>query len=286
MIMTTTKKWAAYIAYTVLVTVLFLYLLFPSDTVKSYIGHRLAGLAPEISFDIDTLYPRIPPGLAVKNADVTYQNNPAVTLTQLSVQPAYLSLLGAEPAVNFNGRLADGTLSGRAGLQTGTENQAIATELTFDGIELKKIPLIETLSPHRFSGQAAGEIQHQTQAGSWGTGRGTVRLTECRVVFNRSILGIDELQFDRIAAEAKIENQRVEVTQIQFDGSMLSGSGKGSLQMRQPIENSRIDLTGSIKPHAELLKSAGGLIPKRYMDEGGIPVRITGTLNRPDFSLR
>lgn len=286
MIMSTAKKWTAYIAYILAVAALFLYMLFPSDTVKTYLGHRLAQISSDVSFTIEALSPSVPPGVAVENVDVTFQGNPAVTLNQLTVKPAYLRLLRTQPAVNFHGLLADGEINGQAALQSESETRSVESDMTFEGIDLSQIPLLKTVSPYTIAGKAGGTVHHRTTSGPWGTGSANVEVTECRVTLKQPIMGIGELELDRIAAEAEMNNRQVKVAQLRFEGPSVSGNGKGTLQMRQPIENSRINLTGTVKPRPQLLQSIGGLFPKRYLDEGGIPVRITGTLKRPNVGLR
>ena len=57
------KKTIGYIAYTVGITVFFLYYLFPSEAVKGYIAYNLQAVDPQMTVDIARVKPSFPPGL-------------------------------------------------------------------------------------------------------------------------------------------------------------------------------------------------------------------------------
>ena len=59
------RKWIAYGVYIVALAALFIYYLFPSETVKNYITARAGQVNPDIRVSILKVTPVFPPGLLI-----------------------------------------------------------------------------------------------------------------------------------------------------------------------------------------------------------------------------
>ncbi|MEZ4550720.1 MAG: hypothetical protein R2874_09660 [Desulfobacterales bacterium] len=78
---------------------------------------------------------------------------------------------------------------------------------------------------------------------------------------------------------------------INIDGRDILATATGSVILRQPVTASTINITGEIKPHPAFIKKLGNLFPTEMFSRnqtktGGLPFRITGSLERPNFALR
>jgi len=277
--MNNARKWTLLTTYVVAIVVVFLYLLFPSETVKTYIGYRMSGISPEVGFDIDQVRLGIPPGLSLQDLDLHYQGKSAVRFDRMELVPAYLSLFTSDPTVKFTGLLAGGGIKGWTGI---SESGPMHAQLILDAVQLDQLPVLRTFLPIAIGGAASGELHYDAK----GVSQATLKIADCRIAIDPPMMGIKELTFTRMEADAEMNGQEIGIKRVEFNGPQGSGTGSGTLLLRQPMETSRINLTGTIKPHPSMIQSVGALLPKQYLKDGGIPVQITGTLKQPNFSIR
>jgi type II secretion system protein N len=277
--MSSVQKYIAYALYIIGVAVFFLYILFPSDTLKTYIEYKTAELSPGIGMHIEKINPGLPPGITFSNAHILFMDESVVRFDRGRLSPAFLSMFSAKPAVNFDAAVSGGQVDGRlAGSLSGMPG--IDARVQFSAIELQGLPILEKLYPARFSGTARGNVDYS------GKGNATLNISGFRMDFDKSMMGIGHLDFSSINVEGEIEKDRMIVEKIEMTGSQFSATGNGTLTLRQPLEASRIDLSGSVEIHPQLIRSIGPLLPRQYLRDGKIPVRITGTLAQPQYLLR
>jgi hypothetical protein len=71
----------------------------------------------------------------------------------------------------------------------------------------------------------------------------------------------------------------------------ISAHASGLIVLMNPMNKSTINIRGEIKPHPTFIKQLSNILPvdmiaKKKSKTGGIPFRITGSLDRPNFSFR
>lgn len=284
------KKIVAYTLYITGATLFFLYFLFPSNTVKSYIEYRLAEISPEINVHIERIHPRIPPGFSFSNAYILFKDEAAIRIDSVDFKPGYLSMFTSEPRVKFTAALAGGEAVGVINMNSGADNGLIKTRINFEGVDLQAIPLLRSMYPGNFSGMTRGSIDYEASlplTGNFpGKGNAMVDMVNVTVTLENNIPGLDTFSFSRVSADTNLENHRIAINRLDMEGSQFSAECKGALVMAQPVESSRIDLNGTVQIHPELIRSAGPLLPRQYVRDGRVSLRITGTLDNPRFSLR
>ncbi len=284
--MSSVKKWLVFGVYFLLVTGFFLYLLFPSDAVKSYVRYRLSALVPGTDFTIANVRPGFPPSLVFTGIDFSYQRQPFATIDRLAFLPGYLSLLKHHVAFHFNGRMYGGKMDGRADIAPGGNRRQLATRLAFTNVRLDQIPAFKNFAKYSISGAAAGNMEYAGPADGSGKGKAEVRLTNCSVNLEPPVFGIPKVTFDLANADIELKNQQLDLKEVTVKGHDLSGNAKGQIFLRNPVADSRIQLNGKITPHPALLKTIGAFFPRQYLREGGIPFRVYGTLKQMNYSLR
>ncbi|MFO8113001.1 MAG: type II secretion system protein GspN [Desulfosalsimonadaceae bacterium] len=288
--MTRIKKIIAYALFVSGAAVLFLYVLFPSDTVKTYIEYKLAGISPDTEVHIEKVQPGIPPRLSATNVYVSFRDDTAVRLDRVDWMPDYLSLISSRPGADFTASVAGGRLNGTVHVNDSPENRSIITRMQFADIELQAIPLLVTFYPGGFSGTAQGNIEYSASMNNSGqnaaNGSAVVEIHGARITIENNLPGLDDLTFSRINADADLQNNRITINQIDMEGSQFSATGKGSLTVAPRLETSRMDLNGTVQIHPELIRSVGPLLPRQYLKDGKVSLRITGTVTRPRYSFR
>ena len=146
------KKTILYTAYIIGITIFFLWFLFPSDALKSYLAYRLTQGRPDVTVTIDRLKPILPPGIDLQHVVVARQRMTLVNLQSLKIMPELRSLFSSRTAVNFKGRAFDGIVSGR--MELGDDSQGNGTRIDgkIAGLQVQQISLLKQLSEHEISG--------------------------------------------------------------------------------------------------------------------------------------
>ncbi len=284
------KKWSAYIIYGIIALLVFLYLLFPSGPVKQAIVRQVESRAPAVAVAIEDIAPTLPPGISVKNLQVSHQDQPVFRSSRLSVTPAYLTLFSQRKRFNFKGEVYEGTLNGRGAVETAPK-PFYSADLAFSGVRLGKIEALTEMVRHQVDGIAEGRVQYDTKTGSFGEGEAEATIKECRVTLETPLFGFESLEVGTVDTVLELKGNTARVKQIRINGRQVTGNASGTIGLHRPLNRSRLDLKGTVKPHPSFIKELGRAVPSRILSMGdyvekGVPFRISGTLEQPKISLR
>jgi len=285
------KKYFAYVVYITGATLLFLYILFPSDTVKDYIEYRAGSVAPGITCYMENLAPAIPPGLLLSNMYILSEDESLVRLDSIRLSPAWRTFLSMEPGIRMTAAAAKGDIDGTVKMRGGGDNRMLIGNISASSIDLEDLFALELFFPAAFSGSLSATARYETAVRHIdrfeGTGHATVSISGFRMNPHESILGVlDRLEFSSMEAEMTVENDRVRIDRLDLSGQQVSAQGSGTVTLRFPMEASRINLEGTVELHPQMLSRFRPLLPGQYQRDGRIPVRITGTLERPRYAIR
>ena len=112
--MSNSRRHILYILYTMVVGLLFTYLLFPGERVEHYMALQLSRAYPDFSLSIDRVELLFPPGIRLDGASIHHSAGEVLRIEQARVAPKLLSLLRMAPVYVFSGKALDGKFSGRA----------------------------------------------------------------------------------------------------------------------------------------------------------------------------
>ncbi len=288
------KKGIFYTFYTMIALAVFLYLLFPSEEIKKYLAFQVSNAGPGYALAIDRVRPAFPPGLLLESADLSEGENPLLSIDEMRISPRLLSLLGSEPTFHFTGRLYSGTVQGEGSLvktnPEGERLERIRVDADLTEIHLEEIDPLQDLSPHSVSGIMAGKIRYFGNPAS-GTAEADLTLSGCTVDFETPLFNLARISFTTIEAKLDLQDmRRLAVKECIARGNQLGGDISGAVTLTDPPENSTLDLSGTLKPHASLIAKLGegvvSLLFRKSRGETAFPFRITGTLAQPQFALR
>lgn len=219
------------------------------------------------------------PRLALQGRQLTLRLNdsqlPPLTIEHFHLRPAWLSLLSANPGARAEAELLQGTV--QATLYKGGQLQAEARGLQFsipfgDGAAT----LVGTL--------AAGQLQRG--AGDGKAAETTVALTFSDLQATSPLLAgtaSRPLALGETILEGSGRGQVLSITRLAANGGDLSLAGTGNVLLGRSPDNSRLNLTLTLRPTAtfpaemrtllELLGPPGG--------DGSYLLKIGGTLAMP-----
>jgi len=275
-----------YVVYIIAITGFFLYYLFPSDTLKTYLAYRLSQGNPDITVTIDRVSPVIPPGINLHDVGIVHQNEALIDLDSLKIMPGILSLFSDKSTVNFKGRVNAGTFSGRAEIGDNSGGQEIKCDGKISGIQVQGIPALQRLPAEKISGVANGNFTYAS-AGPNRSLEGKLTLSQCRIELNNAVFNLKSLEFRDIDTDLMLKNDTLTIKRTSAKGNQMDADLTGTIGL---TGKSALNLTVSVTPHHLLLAKIEKTLPldflrKKKAGKAAISFKIDGTLDEPGFSL-
>jgi type II secretion system protein N len=284
-----TKKSIFYTIYIIAITGIFLYYLFPSDTLKTYLAYRLSQGNPDVTVTIDRITPVIPPGISLYNVGIVHQNRELVDLEKLKLMPGILSLFSDKTTVNFKGYVNAGTISGRAELDDNSGAQAVKGDGRISGIQVQGIPALQRLPADKIAGVLDGDFTF-ANVGPDRSLAGKLTLSKSRIELKKAVLNVKSLEFRDIDADLMLNNNTLTIKQTKARGNQLDADLTGTIALTGQTGKHAMNLSVSVTPHHLLLAKIEKKIPMDFLrskkaGEAAISFKINGTLDKPGFSL-
>jgi type II secretion system protein N len=283
------KKNSLYAAYIAAVTIFFLYVLFPSDTLKKYLAYQLGGGNPNVVVSIKRVSPMLPPGIKLHDVGISHQSVVLFGLDNLKIMPSLLSLFGTKTKVNFKATGYAGRLNGKA--EFGDEKKAAEVKIDgkISGVQVQKIPSLQRLSAHKISGLMGGNFAY-TNTGPNRSLAGKLSMSDCRVDLAAPVFSQKSLDFRDIDADLLLNNRTLVIKQCTLKGNELDVSISGTIGLNSGAGRNALNLTGTMTPHHTLLAKIEKNLPPNFLKnikagKKAISFKIGGTLQDPGFLL-
>lgn len=289
--MVSVKAIFAYLLVALSVAALFLVLLFPDQAVKAYVDGRLAAIDPSLTMAAETIRPAMPPGIKMIGVDLNRDNVRLVHFDDARMSPDLSTLLQEKKQFRFQARLADGTINGRATVEGAGSSGFSQVEADLSQIRLELLDAIKANARFTLSGSLKGRVAHDGGRAPTGITSGLLTVSELRIALKAPFFGITELVMDQTDAEFSVSGQNLRLKALTFNGPMLEGKITGTIELRHPLEQSRLNLTGNAKPQPELFARLQETIPQgivntRTLGTRGVTFRVRGSIDSPDVSMR
>jgi type II secretion system protein N len=287
--MSATVKRLLYILYIVTVTVVFLYFLFPSETVKRYVSAEISRSSPELTVAIDRVNLSFPPGILLNRVGVRLGDEALFDLDRVKIRPVLSSLIGSKTSWSFVARAYSGEVRGRADVADGTPRRQVTVDAELSNIQIRSIEAIKRLSTQTVSGVLSGTISYQ-QSSPVPRFKGNLELTDCRVDLSDPTFGVDAIEFDRVQTELQLDNRALTIRRCDLKGRQLDASLTGNVSMLDRPGSQALNIRGRFQPHPLFLTQIENSVPMNFLrqrksDKGGFAFRISGSLDDPRFSL-
>ncbi|WP_372683551.1 type II secretion system protein GspN [Desulfosarcina sp.] len=285
------KAILAYLLYALLAATFFLILLFPDQAIKAYVDGRLASIDPSLSMAAKSIRPALPPGLKMIDVDLNRDGVRLAHFEDARVSPDLASLLREKKQVRFQANIADGTINGRATVETAVRPGPLRVEADISDIRLDKLDAIKSDAPFSLAGSLKGRVTHDGARAPMGMTSGLLTVPDLHITLKAPFFGISELVMDQTDADFSISGGNLRLKSLTFDGPMLEGKITGTIELRQPFEQSRLNLTGNAKPRPELVARLQetmpqGIVNPRTLGNRGLTFRVRGSIENPDMSMR
>lgn len=286
------KNWIGYALYGIVLLPVFLYLMFPSDTLKNYVQASLQTKYPDASVDMEKASLSFPLGLKLGEVECRIPEFPEETAfmaEKIIIRPRFWSLFGKNSKYGFYCEAYSGTIKGQIILQKNSES-FFGLQTEFDNIYITQGSQLPAVIKNDLEGILAGAVTYKGNNlfDPDGTGEVSLILSDCSINFSIPILDIDVIDLQEVHIKADLKGQTLNISDISIKGDDFLGSVSGVISLKDPIYKSRLNLKCSLEPTAAFFQDsdndAAALI-RQTLKNGSLALAITGTLEKPSFGL-
>lgn len=209
--------------------------------------------------------------------------------TTIGVFQALLGRLVLDYAVQFPGGMQTG--AGRATGSLTTGSWPIRGPVAVKG-HLQQMDLATVLKPYVTSGTIQGDFMHRWDSAQGVhaalAGEGTVKFEIKDLVIERIGAGtasMPSLTFGRIQAALTCRDASCDVTELKGDGLDGSFTAQGHVALRQPVQQSLLDLTVTVVPGTGFSQKAAGLSLPPFPPGTPVTFKLVGPIMNARVSL-
>ncbi|MCP4744938.1 MAG: type II secretion system protein GspN [Desulfobacteraceae bacterium] len=286
-----TGKIFLYITWTIAALLIFLYLRFPSDLVKDIVIGKFSQTQSGLAIKTQKIQPAIPFGLSFKPLDLYYEDFKMLSTPRFKVSSGLLSLVSEQKNIDFSAPISSGGLIGRVELSTGSKRPHSKLTLSINNVPMEELAVFNQWPAYLPGGEINAHINYDSKKGSGGTTYVKLDSSNAKISFNPPIMGLKQLDFSQLEAEMTITPRILQIRRGEAGGAQIDARISGSIIFQEPIEESRVTLSCTIKPQPTFLDLhkndvIGSFLASESAKKRGIVVRITGTLANPKYVTR
>jgi type II secretion system protein N len=284
------KNQLLYGLYILAAAVFFLYVLFPSDTVATYVTSRFNRVNSDINIDVDRVSLAFPFGLNLYDANVYYLNTEVLKTDHLKIVPSFLSLFRSKIVFFFKGSAFKGKLEGRGEFDKNRPGQQAVIAVKLVGMNIKDIAAVKHFLGRSITGLLEGNFTYRNSGKSDRQLDAGFIISDGELELLVPMIKEKSMHFTKLETNITIKNERFNIKRCTIKSDQLDGSISGIVNIVEPLEQSRIRLSGLIKPSPEFFKNLGkdlplNLLPQKILSKKVVRVRIYGSLDQPRFFM-
>lgn len=285
------KSWGFYLAYTFVLTLVFLYLLFPGAKLVSYIERSVSHPDSGIVLAIDKIRPALPIGLELSGGKIVLTERPdicALKVDRLTVFPHIRSCVSERVAFDLKAFVCQGEIAGAVRFDGYDTSGPFDTDIHIKGVALEDMAALQNLTGRAITGRLSGDITYNYKSGAYmrGKGESSLVVSDGSVELLLPFLDPGPVKFHSIETVAKLANGKLTIEELKFKSDLFLCDLSGNITLARRMENSVMNLRGSIEPlesfsadgdlSGALLTLLGGRTNKKK-----IPFTVRGTIREP-----
>ena len=283
---------ALYPVFALFCLALFLFVLFPFESLKSRVAAELEqGLGGQYTVSIAKVGPAPLTGVSLKNVKIQPRKpGPEIELDRMRLKVSLLPLLWGSREIDLRVKKGKGVLSGRLLLKS----EETRLDLEFDELDLS-LGRLALPAGIPVAGRAHGRIELQMFPADplRNSGRVDCEIEELRIEEGGNLMGFPMPGVTLAGAgkspsrvEIDVVRGNWEVRKIDLMGGEIEFAATGKVYAARKAENYRMNLKGSFQasPAAEEKLPFFPLI-QNQKTEGKYPFFITGRLSRPSIRI-
>jgi type II secretion system protein N len=281
------KKWFLYSIYAVALAIFFVYYLFPTERLKTFVVMQVSRINPALRVTVAKARLMLPPGVRLQQVQVDHDNTPLLFADDFAILPHLKTLLSDRKRYSFRMKSSEGEVTGTAEID-GTRPAAI--DALVAGLKLSGVPFLKRLSANHIEGILDGKFAYVAASGKPEVLNINLDINKMAVTLGTPFFTLDQVRFDKVHADAVLRNRRLEITRVALTGEQVEGNLAGSVSLNTDLMQSVVNLNGTVMPQEQFLENSGvqvtGSVLAGLKAGGGIPVRISGPLGDLKLAAR
>ena len=284
------RTWIAYGIYVLVVATLFIYFLFPADKVKAHIAAQVGHMYPNLRMSIGDASPIFPPGIRLYKVKLDHVTDRLLEADIITIFPDLLSLFGASTAIKFTANTQEGIIDGRAEFTGEMPDRRLKMDADITGVQLGEFPFLKNIADYRLTGIITGKVSYSDRQDNGQSAKVQIVIADVRLALAKSVLGFEDMKFNRVDAEASLKNQQLTISRLRLRGDLLDGELSGSGLIAGRLKDSSISLKGDIKPHQQIRPGLDGEISGKSIlgfvsGKSSFPITVSGSLDKLQLAL-
>ena len=159
------------------------------------------------------------------------------------------------------------------------------------GVQLGEFPLLKNLGDYRLKGIITGKVSYNDRRDNGQSAKVQIVIFDMQLSLAKSLLGFEDMKFDRVDAEASLINQQLTISRLKLTGDLLDGELSGSGFIAGSLKESSVSLKGEIKPHQQIRTGLDGEISGKSIlgfvsGKSSFPVTVSGPLDNLQLGLK
>jgi type II secretion system protein N len=281
------KKWFLYSVYAVALAIFFVYYLFPTERLKTFIVMQIGRVNPALRVTVAKAGLMLPPGVRLQRVQVDHDNDPLLFANDLAIVPHLKTLLSDRKLYSFRMKTYEGTITGTAEID---DSGQVTIDAVVAGLKLSDIPFLKRLSANHIEGILDGKFAYVAASGKPEAWDINLDINNMAVTLGTPLFTLDRVRFDKVHADAVLRNRLLEITRVALTGDQIEGNLAGSASLNTDLMHSIVNMNGTVMPQKQFLENSGfqvsGSILAGLKAGGGIPIRISGPLGDLQLATR
>ena len=276
-----------YLLYTLVVLVCLLWLLFPSDTVKTWFEQQLHTRYPHYVWKIGSLKPALPGKLELVDIIMIPDRDKTIRFKadRLDLVPDATHLFGKRKRIKYRLHLLGGTVDGRIIASVGLQQFEYLGR--FNGLRLHRLTGLQKRLQRKFDGTVAGEFSGH---GAWDQSgkselKGKLSIADGTLQLKKPVLGLALLPYTKIESDFKCRDGNLLFEQGKLVSTKMTAAFSGQVKTGVSLAEAGLQVTGSITPRSELFAGAGNRqmaqVVRTFLQNGALPFTVSGTVAEP-----
>jgi len=246
------KKWISYTLYSIFITIVFLYYLFPSELVRNYIVSTVTNNNPGVNLSTGDVKICFPPAIRCENLSISFNDktDSALKADVVKVRPAITNLLAGRFFLLLNANVYEGKVEASISFENRMSMEGpMEVIVGLNNINIGKCSYFRNVSNRQIDGRLKGFLRFNGKCEKIinSTGNAEFILVDSSIKLLKNMFGLDILNFDRIEISMRLKNRILKMNEINFAGKQVSGTLRGNIFLHRNIRQSRLALKGNIE---------------------------------------
>jgi type II secretion system protein N len=283
-----------YTLYCVLLTLALLYYRFPSDAVRDYIQATVHRMNPSLLVTFERMSLSFPLGFKFAQAEFHVQKNAEKTVfktKEVIIRPKIWSLIRRKPEYCLICAAYDGNITGCINFQKDDRGTLYSFSFTLNDIHIDDNSPLPSNIQGRLEGVLKGSITYSGRDiyDPDGTGEASINLFNGSFKLAEPVLDIKAIDFKEVLIEMTLKDQKLNISNAELKGDSILGQASGSINLKDSIQKSRLNIKGTIEPTASTFArnstnaNDAVLFFKQSLKNGKISFTLQGIIDKPSF---